>query len=177
MWTNGHWDNGGTPTTPDALEFLATIADCPTVWPGVDAGGGDSTATTGYAIPTCYSADSFIFLDGPDRWGWAHGVDPGVGTSCSFVAPVPAERFANEPAQIMGPLTPGAADTFNSAVPLQLIRYEVAMDDDVPCLYRSTQGGLDPLSGLRVGAIHPRRPGDGSSWLAASRICRSCTTR
>ena len=143
--------------TNDALEILGATGECPEARVGSVAG---TTITTSFPLPRCFGINGPVAVDvgnGVVHWGFARGMTQD-GTTVAFPNPQPAAAHL-----------PGfGAATPVSVTRLQWVRYQIANDpaENVPCLWRSDTGGLDPVTGV----FSPPAPGLAAWQLVARGI-------
>jgi len=145
---------GNTGTCPDAPAKKACLAGEDKKTCGDPTNGANFNARG--PIPDCYSEEALVLVvysNGGAKWGLGHNIHasdfklnfpPGQQPNGSQInSPADLASYAN------GNGTPVALS------PLQLVRYEIAMDPPgsttaqggVPSLYRSATGGRDPATG------------------------------
>jgi len=145
----------------DHLEIFGndgTCPDAPTVQvkpPGPTSG---SNINVRGSVPNCYSEESLvlvIYSNGQAKWGLAFNIHSNDSKMLNFPN---GQQPPESQLSIPGSLASYVIGDGTSAVamsPLQLIRYEIAMDppgsttatSGAPALYRSGTGGIDTLTG------------------------------
>jgi prepilin-type N-terminal cleavage/methylation domain-containing protein len=160
---------GGVTGNVDYLEFLAADAECPQM-----AAGNPASASTAFKasaklsgcfpVPSLGGAPTFggvlvRLSDGQVRWGIGSGDAATQGTIAFSPGGQPAAATIHS-ATDLDPGGPGATPDPVSALPLHLVRYEVANEAGTTrrALFRSIRGGLDN-TGAYVAA-----PGAAGLW-------------
>lgn len=144
----------------DHLQILGTI-DCPAV--PIEVINGTNLRTS-IGFPSCYPEPGMVAVtfEGPPlmtNWGWGHNLHSGDNRDLNFPpGQQPPKSEINNPNDLSGP--PPAS----SVIPIQIVRYEIALEaDGVPGLWRSAQGGID-VDGNYVPA-----PGAAGNWRLVAR--------
>jgi prepilin-type N-terminal cleavage/methylation domain-containing protein len=154
---------------PDVLEMIVASGDCPdvTLEPSDGCPGSNpcpysgENLNTAFEFPSCYPSPGFMMIfyeDGPPRLGWGHLIHSG-NRKVNF----PGGQQPNQ--SEFGPgIQPSDFGMPNRVGMLSLVRYEIApdpLDQNVPCLWRSTYGGIDYTD---TGGAPPYLEPPGPGW-------------
>lgn len=136
----------GLSADSDFLEIVANDDECPDV--PVNIVLGVNVNVVGQ-FPTCYTDNTLVMLyypDGTTKWGFGHVVH-GQQEQLNFPPGLqPPTSQIQSQAAIGSPARIGL---------LVILRYEIAITDGVPSLYRSARGGFRDTDGVYVAAPDP----------------------
>lgn len=168
----------------DHLEIFGndgTCPDAPAVQekpPGPTSGANINVRG---GVPDCYSERSLVLVvysNGAAKWGLAFNIHSKDSKDVNFPNGQQPPGSQISTPQGLAEWVPGDGTSAVAMSPLQLIRYEIAMDPPgsttatlgVPALYRSPTGGRDPVTGDAI--IYPPTTVDNvrlGSWQVMAR--------